>query len=105
MQNKIASILFGIGVATIGIGVIGSLFLGFTVTEYYGFNFGVFLAGSVASLVSGMIHIGFAEIINLLQQSVEAQKEVALLTDVRNTTGKNASTRIVDNIEAELPKL
>ena len=105
MKNKIASILFGIGVATIGFGFIGSIYLGSEYSGFYGFDFTLFVAGTVASLVSGMIHIGFAEIINLLQQSVDAQKDVALLTDVRNTAGKGTSVRVVDNIEAELPKL
>lgn len=105
MKNKVASILFGIGIATIGFGIIGSIYLASEYGMYYGFDWLVFLVGSIASLISGMIHIGFAEVINLLQQSVDAQKDALLLADIRNTKGQGVSARVVNDIEADLPKL
>lgn len=94
-ENKIAKILFGIGVGIIILGILGSLILGNiypsveTTYDYYssylysspqydsevGYNWMVFLIGSLSSAISGILMIGFSELISLNQQTLNLLKK------------------------------
>ena len=65
MVNKYAHTLHIIGIIIIILGVIGSLIAG-SATGYYSFNWTVALVGILSSVVSGIIFLGFSEIIELL---------------------------------------
>ena len=90
-ENNIGKILYYIGISTIVVGVIGSFICGAafkTITYDYSYlrgydieetyNWGLAIAGSVASFISGVCFIGFSEIISLLRQSVSKQDEILL---------------------------
>lgn len=65
MKNKTANALQTIGILTIILGGLGSMALG---------SFLAFLGGLLVSVVSGLLFIGFAEIINLLQENLNITK-------------------------------
>ena len=74
-SNSVAKVLRGIGIADIVLGFIASIIVGLVVADSVegGIGFLAFLCWFGVSIVSGMIFIGFAEIISLLQQSVNIQ--------------------------------
>ena len=63
--NKVGSIIYGIGVLTIAVGVFAALIC------WYVLNFGIALICFFSAFISGMLFIGFGEIIKLLQQLVD----------------------------------
>lgn len=81
-ENKCAKIIRIIGFVSIIGGIIGSLILGsvfkIEVGIYYRheeYNWYIALIGSILSFVEGIIFIGFAEIIRLLQFNLDKQRE------------------------------
>lgn len=88
-ENMIAKYLHYIGVAIIFLGILGSIILGNifptvetnlstysiykTVTEE-SFNWMLFLVGSLSSAISGLLMIGFGELISLNQKIVNLMK-------------------------------
>lgn len=88
-ENMIAKYLHHIGVAIIFLGILGSIILGNifptvetnlstysiykTVTEE-SFNWMLFLVGSLSSAISGLLMIGFGELISLNQKIVNLMK-------------------------------
>ena len=81
MTNQKAFIINTIGLITIVVGIIGSVVLGevFPIKTlegvYYSrleesYNWYIAIIGTISSIISGVIFIGFAEIIDLLQQNV-----------------------------------
>lgn len=88
MENKIAKIIFGTGVAVIVIGIVGSFIMAnqnpiVTVTEgvYYdhtseSYNWGMALTGIFASTIFGILLIGFSEVVNLLNENLKYSKMI-----------------------------
>ncbi|MEH7391291.1 hypothetical protein [Bacillus sp. JJ1474] len=83
-MNKVANAIRGIGVLEIVAGII----IGFFLAEDYLFNWTTFLLWSGAGFVSGIMFIGFAEIIDLLHSINSKIKG----TDVE-------TNQVTDNIE------
>ncbi|WLR51723.1 hypothetical protein LC040_02115 [Bacillus tianshenii] len=66
-ENQVAKILFVIGCSTIGLGVISGFSFGYENTGYRTeMEWSVFLSWFAAGFISGMLFIGFAEVIHLL---------------------------------------
>lgn len=63
-ENTIGGILKAIGILVMVFGTIGSIY---SATQGYGFEFGKFILPEIGSIVSGMMFLGFSEIIQLLQ--------------------------------------
>ncbi|MBP1949743.1 hypothetical protein [Virgibacillus litoralis] len=64
-ENVVAKILFIIGIAQMSIGIIVGLILGNA--DYYGvMNWSIFFTWAIGGFVSGMLFLGFSEIIKLL---------------------------------------
>ena len=81
MNNGVAKALHVIGILVIIIGIIGAFMLGaqgsLSDRRYVEFYWPVFIAGSVISVISGMILYGFGEIIMLLDDCRGYLKKVA----------------------------
>lgn len=68
-ENIVAKILFIIGVAQITIGIFVGILFGFEGAEYGNqFSWALFFTWSVGGFILGMLFIGFAENIQLLQK-------------------------------------
>ncbi len=77
-ENKIGKALKAIGALVIIVGIIISVIFGVSALS-------ILVIGAVASFISGMIFIGFGEIIILLQRSVDEQKNIVQkLNDIDN---------------------
>lgn len=86
MENKIGKIFFVIGMLTICSGLIASFIVG----NEYKFIFG--LITFICSFVSGVLFIGFGEVIFLLQENLNSNR--------------NTARHIVSGIETdELPEI
>lgn len=70
-DNMISKILKYIGIGTIIIGIIASFIVGNSAEEAT-----ITIEGIIGSVISGIIFIGFSEIINLLQQNVDNQEKI-----------------------------
>lgn len=70
-ENIIAKVLKGIGIGTIIVGAIASLIIGNSADEIT-----VTIGGMIGSIISGMLFIGFSEVINLLQQNADNQEKI-----------------------------
>lgn len=85
--NAISKILKIIGIATAVIGIIASLILGNSADEI-----SITIGGIIGSIISGMLFVGFSEVINLLQQNVDNQEKVLkLLKEQPKATIKESS--------------
>ena len=100
MENKVGKTLNIIGILTIVLGVLGSLFLSIQLDSDAPI---IFLVGGIASFVAGMVFIGFSEIISLLQKNVDKQEKI--LEYVKNNNSENTPKTIIQDIEDNLPKL
>lgn len=86
-DNMISKILKYIGIGTIIIGIIASFIVGSSAEEAT-----ITIGGIIGSVISGMLFVGFSEVINLLQQNVDNQEKIIRQfkekpsTVVRNTT-------------------
>ena len=118
-ENNIANTLRNIGIATIILGVIGSFICGAvfeTVTydySYYSgydieeaYNWGVVVGGSVSSFIAWILFISFSEVISLLQENVNKQKEILekISISIREVSAEKSKTELQD-IESNLPKM
>lgn len=63
-ENTIGEILKAIGFLVMVFGTIGSIYLA---TQGYEFEFGKFILPEIGVIISGMMFLGFSEIIQLLQ--------------------------------------
>ena len=70
-ENTIAKVLKGIGIGTVAVGVLASLILGNSTDEIT-----ITIGGIIGSVISGMLFIGFSEVINLLQQNADNQEKI-----------------------------
>lgn len=100
--NVTSKIIRIIGLISIIGGVISLLILGgiFTIKvgTYYTheeYNWYIAIIGSVSSFVEGIIFLGFAEIINLLQANCDKQAEI--IREIKNTENSLSKTIIVNN--------
>lgn len=103
MENKIGKTLNIIGILTIVIGIIGSLIIN---VSLYDDTPIIFFVGGIISFVSGMVFIGFAEIISLLQKNVDKQEELAKILKEKDFSSENNKPKtILQDIESDLPKI
>lgn len=70
-ENTISKILKIIGIATIAVGILASLILSSSADEIT-----IAIGGMIGSIISGMLFIGFSEVINLLQQNADNQEKI-----------------------------
>lgn len=64
MENNIISkVLYFVGIGTIMVGVVASLIIGGPIN-----NIAIIIGKTIASIISGIILIGFGEVISLLQK-------------------------------------
>lgn len=70
-NNTVSKMLKGIGIGTIIVGVLASLITGSSAD-----NIAITIGGIIGSVISGIIFIGFSEIINLLQQNADNQEKI-----------------------------
>ena len=100
MENKIGKTLHIIGILTIALGILGSLILNVSLDDETPI---IFFVGGIASFVSGMVFIGFAEIISLLQKNVDKQDKI--LECVSTNRKENTHKSVIQDIEDNLPNL
>ena len=101
MENKIGKTLHIIGIMTIGLGILGSLILSIQFDSDFPI---IFIVGGIVSFISGMVFIGFAEIISLLQKNVDKQEKILdYMTDEK--TNKSTPRTLLQDIEENLPNL
>lgn len=101
-DNVYSQALFFIGWGVIVLGVIGSVVLGKTYTNYYGeFNFAIFLVGVISTVMSGFLILGLAEIINVLNDN---RRLLATLTQ-NNEFTQGSGISVAKSIAEELPEL
>lgn len=103
--NIISKILKGIGIATTAIGALAALIVGANAE-----NMAIVVGGIVGSVISGMIFIGFSEVINLLQQNVDNQATIIKSLKEKPTTvikevAPTAPVSELQDIETNLPKI
>lgn len=87
MNNTIGKALKVIGVLTIGLGFFASIGINF-IYDYEEIGLIVSIVLFISSFVSGMLFIGFSEVIFLLQENLNANK----VTSVQTRVEKNVET-------------
>ena len=102
MENKIGKTLHVIGIATIIVGIIGSLILSINLDSDFPITL---LVGGIASFISGMVFVGFGEIISLLQKNADKQDSILNYIINRSTDEKVASKTLLQDIEDNLPSM
>lgn len=70
-ENTIGGILKAIGFLIIIFGTIGSIYIG---GQGYNFSFASFIIPELGTIISGMLFLGFSEIIQLLQDIKDKMK-------------------------------
>lgn len=77
MENATGKVIRTIGQIIIGLGAIASIIIWIAVADAYNgaFGFGAALGTFVGTFVSGMMFIGFSEIIFLLQENLNANNK------------------------------
>ena len=109
MDNTKAKAISVIGWIDIIGGVIGSFIMGsaFSLSNLDGiekYNWNIVILGIFSSVVSGIILLGFAEIINLLQEKVSQAKKIDEILDAIKSIN-NSSNNITKMNNDELPIL
>ena len=103
MENKIGKTLHVIGIATIIVGIIGSLILSTNLDSNFPL---ILIIGGIASFISGMVFIGFGEIIALLQKNIDKQELIVKVLKNQSTIESNNSHKtVLQDIESNLPQL
>ncbi|MBQ9227877.1 MAG: hypothetical protein IJ168_03510 [Eubacterium sp.] len=93
MNNSIAKILKIIGCVMFGLGLLGGVITWIVMASVLDnglAGFGTCIAIAVISFVSGMVFIGFSEIIKLLQEQNDLLKERFEATKITVAANKNA---------------
>lgn len=67
-NNTISKVLYFVVIGTIMVGVVASLIIGGPIN-----NIAIIIGETIGSIISGIILIGFGEVISLLQQKVDNQ--------------------------------
>lgn len=103
-ENMISKIIKCIGIVTIALGSLAFLIIGANAE-----NGGIVIGGIVGSFISGVMFIGFAEVINLLQQSVDKQNNILnkIKTEPQTTVEpkKDEPRTVLQDIESNLPNI
>lgn len=103
-HNTISKVLKGIGIGTIIIGVLASLITGSNTD-----NIAIIIGGIIGSVISGVVFIGFSEIIMLLQESVDNQDKIIRLLNEKskevNEIAKKEPVTPLQDIENNLPQI
>ncbi len=110
MENKISKTIRICGGIVLIAGIIGSFFLGmvFPVVTYgeleylrieESYNWGLTLSVLASSILTGLLFLGIAEIIRLLDNAVK------ILGDFQLGNGKTGIDNVLKDIESNLPKL
>lgn len=103
MENKIGKTLHVIGITTIIVGIIGSLILSTNLDSDFPL---ILIIGSIVSFISGMVFIGFGEIIALLQKNIDKQELIVKALKNQSTSdSKNSHKTVLQDIESNLPQL
>ena len=102
MENKIGKTLNVIGVATIIVGIIGSLILSINLDSDFPITL---LVGGIASFISGMVFVGFGEIISLLQKTVDKQDAILNCMKNKSNDEKTPPKTVLQDIEDNLPSM
>ncbi len=103
-ENKVGKTLHIIGVATIIIGVIGSFILSVNLDTDFPI---ILIVGAISSFITGMCFVGFSEIIALLQNNANQQKEIISIIKSKpmDNAGKNSPKTVLQEIESNLPQI
>ncbi len=100
-ENRIARVLRIIGIVEVVCGII----LGFIVLANGKDSGWIGIAVMITSFITCMMFMGFAEIINLLQKSVDNQDAVLALLKEQPTKEKVAPKSVLQDIESNLPEM
>ena len=84
------------------VGIIGSLILSINLDSDFPITL---LVGGIASFISGMVFVGFGEIISLLQKNVDKQDAILSYIKSKNTDEKVAPKTVLQDIEDNLPNM
>lgn len=103
-ENKIGKTLHIIGVATIIIGIIGSFVLSVNLDTDFPI---ILIVGAISSFITGMCFIGFSEIIALLQNNTNQQKEIISIikNNPKDNAENNSPKTVLQDIESNLPQI
>lgn len=97
-KNKIADILRVIGAVEAAAGVLAG---GILLSE----SFVVGASLIVVGIIICVIYFALAEVISLLQESVNIQKQALKHSIMEKSDSKSSQKMILDDIEANLPKM
>ena len=97
-NNATASLLKGIGIAIMLICFVGAIIVSDETTNEL-----IPIIFVVSGIISGIMFIGFGEIISLLQNSVNKQEEI--LNYMNNNDKKVAHKTVLQDIEDNLPNM
>lgn len=100
-ENGVAKTLQIIGVVELICGVIA----GFIMLADGGDFRWVGIAVMICSFITCMMFVGFAEIIDLLQKNINRQDDLLTLIKDRSTKENSAPKSMLQDIEANLPKM
>lgn len=103
-ENKVGKTLHIIGAATIIIGVIGSFILSVNLDTDFPI---ILIVGGISSFITGMCFIGFSEIIALLQNNINQQKEIISIIKNKpiDPAEKYSPKTVLQDIESNLPQI
>ena len=100
-ENGVAKTLRIIGIVEAVCGVILGLVVLITGDEFAW----VGIAIAITSFITCMLFVGFAEVISLLQKSVDKQDKVLNYLKYKTTDKKSAPKTILQDIEDNLPSM
>lgn len=100
-ENGVAKTLRAIGIIEVVCGII----LGLIILADGGDFAWVGIAVMVASFITCMVFVGFAEIISLLQKNADQQNAVLAFLKDQSAREKAAPKSVLQDIESNLPEL
>ena len=100
-ENGIAKTLQIIGIAEVVCGIIAGFII---LVDGSDFSW-VGIAVMITSFITCMMFVGFAEIIDLLQKNVNKQDDLLSLIKDRSAEENSAPKSVLQDIEANLPKM
>ena len=100
-ENDIAKTLKIIGIIEIVCGII----LGFIILIDADELKWIGIAVMISSFITGMLFLGFGEMISLLQRNVNAQEEILVYTKSKALKDDNALQTVLQDIESNLPNI
>lgn len=97
-ENMIAKVLKYSGYTVGALGALGSLIIGVDSSSVV-----MALGGMIGSFITGLSLVGFGEIINLLQNSYDLQKQEKLY--IKENDKKKEPKSLIQDIEDNLPQM